>query len=164
MPSRQEVLKCWNSFDYNINRNLVLDADGEPFELHLPGGHTPEDSRPIGDGLVLMGTEAAKCISAFVMPHLLWYGGRQLITVDNQYLGLASIVSRPGDQVWVLPGLHAPAILRPIKEDDNNDNNKGGGGDRVKKFEFMGTAYIRGIMEGSLVHEFGESLETIELV
>lgn len=59
--------------------------------------------------------------------------GRTLILSKTRYLALASKATQPGDQIFVLFGLHEPTILRP--QDDGT-------------FKFVGTAYVHGIMKG----------------
>jgi hypothetical protein len=59
--------------------------------------------------------------------------GRNLILSKTRYLALASKATQPGDQIFVLFGLHELAILRP--QDDGT-------------FKFVGTAYVHGFMKG----------------
>lgn len=54
----------------------------------------------------------------------------------NGYLGLGPLGMREGDSVWILPGVDAPFVLRPVIGDD---------------FVVIGEAYVHGIMDGELL-------------
>jgi hypothetical protein len=56
---------------------------------------------------------------------------RTVILSMTRYLGLAPLLSQPGDKVFILFGLQEPAILRPQLDGT---------------YLFMGTAYVHGLM------------------
>jgi hypothetical protein len=58
--------------------------------------------------------------------------GRTMVLSSERYLGLAPIATESGDQIFILDGLHQPAILRP-QEDGT--------------YKFIGAAYIHGVMD-----------------
>jgi hypothetical protein len=58
---------------------------------------------------------------------------RRLFLTRKKYLGLGSQSLRHGDELWALPGLNAPAILR------RQSNGH---------FTLVGSAYVHGIMNG----------------
>jgi hypothetical protein len=76
-------------------------------------------------------------------------------TVDKAFFattrgefGTATENVRKGDQVWVLAGGKVPYILRPVSGDE---------------YEFIGEAYVMGIMYGEAVKERGEEVRGIFL-
>jgi hypothetical protein len=72
-----------------------------------------------------------------------------VILSKDRYLGLAPLVSQPGDKVSILFGLQEPAILRP----------KPGG-----SYIFVGTAYIHGLMRGDALRGLRDGVFTVEQV
>jgi hypothetical protein len=156
LPSRKEVLEYWNNYIYNLLRNTVADEDGGTCEFYLPDGVTEENSRPIGNGYVLP-TILARRYDGFISAYSLMYGGRQLITVENTSLGLASISTKPGDEVWQLPGLNAPVVLRLISTVQRN-------GKCVHQYQFLGSCFLWGLMYGSIAEVFKDKVVDLELV
>ncbi|KFA46967.1 hypothetical protein S40293_10036 [Stachybotrys chartarum IBT 40293] len=160
LPSREEVLRYWNDFKWNLLRSTNVDSDNGPTDFHLPPGVGMENSRAVGGGYVLTESRIARRCRGFLSVYQSIYGGRHLITVNDKYLGLASLAVRPRDEVWILPGLNSPAILRPVVVELKEDNDTAD----LPRFEFLGSCYIHGMMDGELVSVVKSPLRDIELV
>ena len=63
--------------------------------------------------------------------------GRRLTMTKNGYLSLSPADTRRGDIIAILFDCDAPVLLRPIGE----------------HYEFFGTCYIHGIMQGEAMNE-----------
>lgn len=154
-PTRQEVLDNWNNYVYNVLRVVEVDLENPPTDIHLPQGIFQDSSRAIGNGYVLPTSLVAQKLQGFISVYGNLYGGRQLMMFnENRFLGLGSIAAKPGDELWLLAGLHAPAILRPRPRDADNEG--------PRKFEFFGASYIYGLMEGKI--DIKNKLQDIILV
>ncbi|KAJ2980596.1 hypothetical protein NQ176_g2547 [Zarea fungicola] len=141
-PSRKEVLIAWNNYNLNFVRNVSVTEDGSPHDIYLPDGVTQENARPVGSGSIVLDSMPLLSCRGFISQYSAIYGGRQLITTNGDwFLGLASLAVKPGDEVWVVPGLNAPAVLRPRGLSDDG---------KRKRFEFMGACYMHGMMEGTI--------------
>ncbi|KAI0596488.1 heterokaryon incompatibility protein-domain-containing protein [Biscogniauxia sp. FL1348] len=162
LPGRAEVLRYWNDFRCGLLRNTEVDSDSGPIDFHLPAGVQQENSRPVGNGYVLLQSKMARQCTRFISAYMAMYGGRHLITVNDRYLGMASLAAKPGDEVWIVPGLNAPAVLRPVAEELKSDSDAEGGG--VPRYEFLGSCYISGMMHGGLADSLTSQLQDIELV
>lgn len=142
-PTREEVLENWNNYIYNVLRVVEVDLENPPTDIHLPPGISQESSRPIGNGYVLTTSLVAHKLQGYISVYGNLYGGRQLMTFnDDRFLGLGSIAAKPGDEMWLIAGLHAPAILRPRPRDAEETG--------PRKLEFFGASYIYGLMEGKI--------------
>lgn len=160
-PSREEVLRYWNDFKFNMYRNTELEWDSGPADFYLPSGVTQENSRPVGRGHVLLGSRVARKCFGFISAYMLMYGGRHLIIVGEKLLGMASLAVKPGDQVWILPGLNAPAVLRSVKAESSEGSS---GKKEGSRFEFIGSSYINGLMGGGQADRLKDGLKDLELV
>ena len=79
---------------------------------------------------------------------------RRLFRTSNGLLGVGSESLRSGDQVFLTTGLDVPLILRPMAGN-------------LKTFQFVGVAYVHGIMHGEameLLSEGDTPFEDITLV
>ncbi|KAK2616988.1 hypothetical protein QQS21_000077 [Conoideocrella luteorostrata] len=159
LPTREEVLRYWSDFRCGLLRNAEVDNDEGPTDFYLPAGVDQKNSRPIGNGYVMPHSRMARRCMGFITAYGDVYGGRHLITVNDKYLGMASLATKPKDEVWVLPGLNAFAVLRPIELDATANNEIGG-----KRYEFMGSSYIGGMMYGEVVPLLKSKLEDIILI
>ena len=157
VPSRKTVLEYWNEYKWSMLRNTEATDDNGPVDFHLPAGVTTENSRAIGNGHVLLSSRMARKSDGFISAYMVMYGGRQLITVGNTSLGLASIPVKPGDELWVLPGLNAPAVLRRVSKEQQD-------GAIVRRFHFLESCYTWGVMEGTLAPLIKDKVVDIELV
>jgi hypothetical protein len=157
LPSRKEVLEYWNEYKWGLLRNTEVDEDGGPADFYLPDGVTEEKSRAIGNGYVLPTSRRARKCHGFMSAYSHMCGGRQLITAGETSLGLASISVKPGDEVWLLPGLNATAVLRRVSPEEQN-------GTIVRRFQFLGSCFLWGMMDGSLAELAKDNLVDLELV
>jgi hypothetical protein len=163
LPSREEVLRFWNNYTYNLIRNTSVDEDGGPSDFYLPEGVTQDNSRPIGNGFANMHSRiGVKCLPFFTAYSAV-YGGRQLVTANDMYLGMAPLTARPGDEVWVLPGGNAPAVLRSVQAGGLVKEGSQGEGD-AKRYQLVGSCYISGMMHGEITEFVKARLEDIELI
>ena len=149
-PTRTEVLHFWNELKCSLVRNTAVNADGGPHDYYVRPEVQVGKSRVVGSGFVNMNSRMARSSTGFTRAFSMVYGGRQLVTVDSTYLGLASLSVQRKDQVWILPGLKAPAILRPI------------GGENTR-FRFAGSCYIHGLMHGEATEDRATTLVDLEL-
>jgi hypothetical protein len=78
---------------------------------------------------------------------------------SNGYLGLGPPTIQEGDEVWVLFGGQVPFILRPKTVEGVSSGNV-----RDIEHEFVGDAYVHGIMNGEVETLFGDTHETVFLV
>jgi hypothetical protein len=70
--------------------------------------------------------------------------GRRLFRTEKGYLGMGSVSTEVGDQVWVLEGANVPFVLRPVGDG---------------RYRLIGAAYFHGIMWGEALigeHTFRE--------
>jgi hypothetical protein len=73
---------------------------------------------------------------------------RQLIVTAKGFIGCSSLSVMPGDQVWILPGMSTPAVLR------KRENGR---------FLFINAAYVHGIMHGEAVENGQVEFQDIEI-
>jgi hypothetical protein len=126
------TLSAWVQHDVRYPDEQPLKVeDGDFQQSHLSSKATSNEQAPPGSlhGIVVKRTDRKT---------LLFYAsdqtfGRTLILSKTRYLALVSKATQPGDQIFVLFGLHELAILRP--QDDGT-------------FKFVGTAYVHGFMKG----------------
>ncbi|KAN0098981.1 HET domain containing protein [Hyaloscypha variabilis] len=62
---------------------------------------------------------------------------RRLLLTQKKYLGLGSECLRHGDEIWALPGMKAPVVLRRLSSGN---------------FTLVGPVYIHGIMNGEGIY------------
>lgn len=74
---------------------------------------------------------------------------RLLFRTSENKLGLGPKSTKEGDEVWLLAGTKVPYILRPVGD---------------KFYEFVGEAFLHGIMDGEVFRERGSERQTITLV
>ncbi|KAH9206111.1 heterokaryon incompatibility protein-domain-containing protein [Leptodontidium sp. 2 PMI_412] len=67
-------------------------------------------------------------------------GYRIVFRTNNQMLGVGPVDSREGDEAWILAGLSEPVVLRSNQAKPQH----------VKTREFIGVAYIHGVMHGEV--------------
>ncbi|KAH0565451.1 hypothetical protein GP486_001151 [Trichoglossum hirsutum] len=66
---------------------------------------------------------------------------------DGRY-GITTLSAEEGDEVWIVAGVDTPCVLRPA---------------RANEYEFIGEAYVHGIMMGEL-NDYGLLQETRDIV
>ena len=78
--------------------------------------------------------------------------GRKLFrTEENRSLGLGPQSLEIGDLVCVLAGGRVPYLIRPVNDEDN-------------EAQFVGEAYVHGIMHGEAVRAEGATVQEIILI
>jgi hypothetical protein len=75
--------------------------------------------------------------------------GRVMFTTSSHTIGKGPDTMLKGDEVWILQGARVPYLLRPQE---------------AGRYEFVGEAYIQGIMKGRAHEEHKGVLQTITLV
>jgi hypothetical protein len=133
------TLSGWVQHDVRYPDEKPLNVeDGDFQQNHLSGKATANDQAPESlHGSALKPTDWEELLSHASTQTL----GRTLILSKTRYLALASKATQPGDQIFVLFGLHELAILRP--QDDGT-------------FKFVGTAYVHGFMKGEALKGWQE--------
>lgn len=152
IPTREEVLEKWNDEVFNRARFIEAVVDTTQPEIDLP---LDQPGMPVGSGFVNHTSLAAAKTHAFLNFYMVWYGGRQLMTCNNnELLGLGSVAVMPGDELFLRPGLGAPAILRPLPRDAAETG--------PHRYTFCGATYVFACM--NLEHLVGDAAEEIILV
>lgn len=154
LPSREEVLYFWDKLECTMVRNTAVDADGGPNDFYVPPEVRAGRSRIVGCGYVVRGSRMFQRCEGFASAYSSVYGGRQLVTVDGAYLGMAALSAAQGDEVWVLPGLTAPAVLRLVAP----------GNGTAPRYHFVGACYVHGLMHGEVAASGRSELVDIDLV
>jgi hypothetical protein len=129
------VVPEWIQYDVRYpDEKLSNSEDGDFQRNHLSGKAPDNEQAP----KLLHGSVAKPIAWKKLLGHASYQTvGRTLILSKKRYLALASKATQPGDQIFVLFGLHEPAILRP--QDDGT-------------FKFVGTAYVHGLMKGEALN------------
>lgn len=106
-----------------------------------------------------------------------WYtlGSRRVFVTGSGLLGLGPLSAEVGDEIWVLEGGKTPLVLRR-REGENNRRGEGeedaeGGAkqkaedasdsERLRRYEFIGPAYVHGVMHGEALDMGKESVAII---
>jgi len=87
------------------------------------------------DDRVLIPTD----MQQFVFSHTQAYGRRRLFASRRGYLALGPVSAEVGDVMCLVPGFKMPVVLRPMDG---------------QRFNFVGEAYVHGIMYGEVATEF----------
>lgn len=164
LPTRLEVLTLWDSLRYTLSRLTRANSDGSPVDVHLPPEVIDGQARIVGNGTIEPESRLFSNCRSFATAYNVAYGGRKLITLDRRYLGLAPLSAKQGDEVWILPGLSVPAVLRRIDKRVEDGLSELSIDEAVAKYEFVGAAYIHGIMRGEAVGGEEMILEEITLI
>jgi hypothetical protein len=86
---------------------------------------------------------------------------RRFAVTDEGYIGWAPVDTRKGDVVALFPGGNVPYVLRPVSQPDSAQSSISSD-TWNRRYEFLGDAYIHGIMHGEAWNE--ADLEEITLV
>lgn len=141
-PGSDEVLQYWNDLRCSLVRNTSVDENGGPNDFYVPPEVQEGKSRVVGNGFLNLNSRMARRFYAFTRAYTVVYGGRQLITVDDKFLGMAALSVVPDDEIWIIPGLNAPAVLRRAKGSVDVHG--------TPRYEFIGACYIHGLMHGEV--------------
>lgn len=167
-PTSQEILTFWDNLKYTLMRTTTIRDDGSPLDFSVPSRVLDGTDRIVGRGVVNADSPVYQKCRDFGAAYLAAYGGRQLVTVDGRLLGLAPVAAATGDEMWVFPGLNAPAVLRRVDYGDPQDvAEKLAGvtlGEDTPRYSFMGIAYVHGVMNGEAVRGREAELRGASLV
>lgn len=153
-PTSREVLMLWSNLKYTLMRTTPIRDDGSPLDFSVSPSVLDGTDRIVGRGVVSADSPVYQKCRDFGAAYLAAYGGRQLVTVDGRFLGLAPVAAATRDEVWVFPGLNAPAVLRRIGDDsqeDIADRFNGVSLEEASRYSFVGIAYVHDIMNGEAV-------------
>ncbi|KAJ2970309.1 hypothetical protein NQ176_g8252 [Zarea fungicola] len=154
MPPSELVVKFWNDIRCTMVRCTPVDEDGGPFDFTVPPQVLAGEKRCVGTGYVCTDSRMFRRCFNFSSAYSVAFGYRQLITLDELYLGVGPVSAQVGDEVWVLPGLTCPVVLRQATGEE-------------KTFSFIGCCYLYGLMHGQAVEgarEKGIDSMEIELI
>ncbi|KAL5313189.1 hypothetical protein ACEPPN_018922 [Leptodophora sp. 'Broadleaf-Isolate-01'] len=84
------------------------------------------------------------CRTFITNAHLAAITGRRLFQSDGGWIGLIPVSARKGDEVWLIPGSKVPLVLRRVPG--------------KMLYEFLGEAYVHGIMYGEMFKDFKPEL------
>ncbi|KAI8629772.1 HET-domain-containing protein [Xylariaceae sp. FL1651] len=76
---------------------------------------------------------------------------RRFFTGSGGHIGLVPRCARPGDRATILLGSSVPLVLRPVR------GGAEGGEHRSMAFQFLGDAYVNGVMKGEYVSSAREA-------
>lgn len=139
MPPSDLIVQFWNDVRCTMVRSTAVDADGGPNDFTLPREVMEGKNRCVGAGYVCTDSRMFRRCFNFASAYSVAFGYRQLVALDDLYLGVAPLTARGEDEVWVLPGLACPAIVRRTEDDG--------------VFSFIGCCYIQGLMYGQAVDD-----------
>ncbi|PYI09618.1 HET-domain-containing protein [Aspergillus sclerotiicarbonarius CBS 121057] len=80
---------------------------------------------------------------------------RSILKSKNGYIGLGSVLTKPGDEVWLIAGARTPYILRALPKGNDSE-------EAAQERKLIEEAYVHGIMYGEKMNE--EDLEELILV
>ena len=89
--------------------------------------------------------------------------GRRMFVDGRRRLGTGRMDLRSGDWIVVSRGSRTPVVLREVDEGKERTND-GIDGQKVKKYRYIGPAYVHGIMKGEGMAEEGVDEVVITLV
>lgn len=165
-PTRQEILMLWDNLKYTLMRTTAVRDDGSPLDFSVSPRVLDGTDRIVGRGVVSVDSPVYQKCRDFGAAYLAAYGGRQLVTVSGTFLGLAPVAAVAGDEVWVFPGLNAPAVLRRVGDDaqeDVADRFADVSLEDASRYSFVGVAYVHGIMNGEAVRGREAELRHVSL-
>lgn len=165
-PTRQEILALWDNIKYTLLRTSDVRDDRNGFDFSLPPRVMDGTDRLVGRGVVNLDSPVYQKCRDFGAAFQTAYGGRQVVTVDGRLLELAPVGARKGDEVWVIPGLKAPAVLRRVGGGGNiaDEMWEMGLEERAPRYQFVGVSYVHGIMNGEAIGGGECELQDIGLV
>ncbi|KAK4448416.1 heterokaryon incompatibility protein-domain-containing protein [Podospora aff. communis PSN243] len=111
-------------------------------EKHFTGGMSRTSRQQVGDGQPGCSWDRDDGVGGMISG----VGNTKLFLTSTGHIGNGEVDVRPGDRVWLVPGLHLPLVLRPVA-----------GG----RYRSLGRAYLHGVMRGEAIRE--ARLEVIEL-
>lgn len=167
-PTRQEILTFWDNLKYTLMRTTPIRDDGSPLDFSVPSRVLDGTDRIVGRGVVGADSPVYQKCRDFCAAYLAAYGGRQVVTIDKRLLGLAPVTAAAGDEVWVLPGLNAPAVLREVDGGASGNMADRLAGvsidEEVPRYALIGISYVHGIMNGEAICGRETELRGVSLI
>ncbi len=77
-----------------------------------------------------------------------------LFVAESGHFGLGCEGVKAGDEIWIIDGSIAPFLLMKLEGSDDSDMNR----------QFIGEAYLEGVMDGQLAHRLNKESRNIWLV
>ena len=87
-------------------------------------------------------------------------GGRHVFTTQKGYIGLCPPLTKPGDLIYVLPGLHVPILLRGTATPRDLSPPPRA---NAKRYKLVGESYVHGLMNGEAL-SMGITKENLEII
>ncbi|KAJ6789774.1 hypothetical protein PWT90_06479 [Aphanocladium album] len=151
MPPSDLIVQYWNDVRCTMVRSTAVDADGGPHDFYLPPEVMEGKKRCVGAGYICTDSRMFRRCFNFASAYSIALGYRQLVSLDDLYLGIAPLTAKANDEVWILPGLTCPTVLRKTEEDG--------------VFSFIGCCYLHGLMHGQAVdHAKSKGDELVDIV
>jgi hypothetical protein len=152
IPTQTKAEAFWRSLMadrmpfYYPNQQLTLPHPNPFFEVWMGRASTPSEFSLANPGMSSeeLARLYTKPVNDAVVPRC---HGRTFILTAKGMMGLAPLRTEVGDVVTVLEGGYVPFILRPRVQKEGGD----GEGSETGTFEFVGEAYVHGIMNGEVV-------------
>lgn len=160
-PPRSSIEKYYGHLQHTLIRNSPGKDDGSTLEFNVPPSVSDGTDRLVGRGIVARNSRFFQRCREFATAYDGAMGHRQLVIVDGKRLGVAGLVVEAGDEVWIMPGIRAPVVLRKMQPDDASDGSVDEA--RLPRYSFLGKAYVHGIMDGEASSGREDELRDIEL-
>lgn len=104
---------------------------------------------------------AGKSVQDFQVLFNIQRAGRRFAVTEMGYIGWVPWKAHKGDAVALMPGGKVPYVLRQVSEAEDG-GVEGGKSSGLRKWRFLGDAYVHGVMHGEAWDPYG--LEQIVLV
>ncbi|TQW00534.1 HET domain-containing protein [Cordyceps javanica] len=155
MPPSNLIVRLWNDVRCTMVRcTAVVGEDDGPYDFDVPREVLEGKNRCVGTGYVCTDSRMFRRCFSFASAYSVALGYRQLVTVNDLYLGVAPLPAEAADEVWILPGLTCPVVLRRMQDEEE---------DAV--FLFIGCCYLHGLMHGQAVEEAkAKGAELVDIV
>jgi hypothetical protein len=160
-PPRSSIEKYYGHLQHTLIRNSPGKDDGSTLEFNVPPSVSEGTDRLVGRGILARNSRFFQRCREFATSYDGAMGHRQLVIVDGKRLGVAGLLVEAGDEVWIIPGIRAPVVLRKMQPDDASDGSADG--TRAPRYSFLGKAYVHGIMDGEASLGREDELQDIEL-
>jgi hypothetical protein len=171
VPRRAYVERMWHDLIFTVRRVASAPANGQPIDFYPTPELKSGVDRLVGQGFVNASSGLFGMCKGFARAFSMAYSGRQLVTVDDRHLALAPLSARVGDEVWIIAGLSAPAVLRTATQSPGehqavaDDLAELSIEDRgPARYEFVGGAYVHALMHGEAAKIWGTELQDIAMV
>lgn len=155
-PPRSSIEKYYGHLQHTLIRNSPGKDDGSMLEFNVPPSVSEGTDRLVGRGIVARNSRFFQRCREFAIAFDGAMGHRQLVIVDGKRLGVAGLLVEDGDEIWIIPGIRAPVVLRKMQPDVASES-------KAPRYSFLGKAYVHGIMDGEASLGREDELQDIEL-